>query len=85
MNHVFCILQSQIVKAMWTLELIKEINGLSVQKRLYVIEKTIHSIRKQEDINQMKKAANLLLSDYKTDEELTAFTNLDYADFYEAK
>ena len=70
---------------MRTLELIKEIKRLSVQKRIYVIEKTIHSIRKQEDTNQMSKAANLLLSDYKTDTELTAFTNLDYEDFYEAK
>jgi hypothetical protein len=65
--------------------LIKEINRLSVQNRLYVIEKTIHSIRKQEDINQMSNAAHLLLSDYKTDTEQTAFTNIDYADFYKAK
>jgi hypothetical protein len=33
----------------------------------------------------MSKAASLLLLDYKTDKELTAFTNLDYEDFYEAK
>jgi len=39
----------------------------------------------QEDSNQMSKAANLLMSDYKTDKELTAFTNLDYEDFYEAR
>ena len=70
---------------MRTLELIKEIKRLSVQKRIYVIEKTIHSIRKQEDTNLMKKAANMLLLDYKTDSELTAFNNIDYDDFYEAK
>ena len=70
---------------MRTLELIKEIRRLPVQKQIYVIEKTIHSIRKQEDTNQMSKAANLLLSDYNSDRELTAFTNLDYADFYEAR
>ena len=70
---------------MRTLELIKEIKRLSVQKRIYVIEKTIHSIRKQEDTSLMKKAANLLLLDYKTDRELTAFNNIDYDDFYEAK
>ena len=85
MTHVFCILQSQIVKAMRTLELIQEIKRLSIQKRLYVIEKTIHSIRKQEYFNQMSKAAHLHLSDYKTDTDLTAFTNLNYEDFYEAK
>jgi len=70
---------------MRTLELIKEIQRLPMQKRIYVIEKTIHSIRMQKDTNQMGKAANLLLPDYKSDKELTAFTNLDYEDFYEAK
>ena len=70
---------------MRTLELIKEIQRLPVQKRIYVIEKTIHSIRTHDDTNQMSKAANLLLIDYKSDKELTAFTNLDYADFYETK
>lgn len=63
---------------MRTLELIKEIKRLPVEKRIYVLEKTIHSIRKQEDTNQMSQAANLLLIDYKTDRELTAFANLDY-------
>jgi len=70
---------------MRTLDLIKEIKRLSLQKQIYVIEKTIHSIRRQEDSNQMSEAANLLMSDYKTDKELTAFTNLDYEDFYEAR
>ena len=70
---------------MRTLDLIKEIKRLPLQKQIYVIEKTIHSIRMQEDSNQMSKAANLLMSDYKTDKELTAFTNLDYEEFYEAR
>lgn len=58
---------------------------MPVQKRIYVIEKTIHSIRKQEDANLLKKAADSLLVDYKSDTELTAFTNIDFEDFYEAK
>jgi hypothetical protein len=70
---------------MRTTELIKEIQRLPLQKRIYVIERTIHTIRKQEDNNQLSKAASALLIDYKTDSDLTAFTNLDYADFYEAK
>jgi hypothetical protein len=70
---------------MKTSELIKEIERLPVQKRILVIEKTIHTLRKQEDNNQMVKAANLLLSDYKTDSELTALTKLDFEDFYEAR
>lgn len=70
---------------MRTSEIIREIQRLPVQKRIYVIEKTIHSIRKQEDANLLKKAADSLLVDYKSDKELTAFTNIDFEDFYEAK
>lgn len=50
-----------------------------------MVEKTIHSIRTHQDKNLMKKAAEALFSEYKTDSELMAFTNLDYVDFYEAK
>jgi hypothetical protein len=70
---------------MRTNELIKEIERMPVQKRIYLIEKTIHSIRKKSDSDQMKKAVNFLLMDYKSDKELTAFTNLDFEDFYETR
>ena len=70
---------------MRTNEIIKEIKRLPIQKRIYIIEKTIHSLRKQEDPNQMKKAADILYTDYKSDKELTAFTNLDFEDFYETR
>lgn len=39
----------------------------------------------QEDTDELKKAAETLYDDYKSDKELTAFTNLDFEDFYEAK
>lgn len=68
-----------------TNEIIREIQRLPISKRIYVIEKTIHSIRSQEDKNAMKKAADALYVDYMTDNELTAFTNLDFDDFYETK
>ena len=70
---------------MRTNEIIKEIQRLPVHKRIYVIEKTIHSIRKQEDKNELKKAADNLLIDYESDKELTAFTNIDFEDIYEAR
>ena len=34
---------------------------------------------------RMKKAAAVLFSDYKSDKELTAFINIDFVDFYEAR
>jgi hypothetical protein len=70
---------------MRTSELIREIRKLPLSKRIYVIEKAIHSIREQEEKKQMKKAVDLLLDDYKNDKELVEFTNLDFEDFYEAK
>ena len=62
---------------MRTSDIIKEIQRLPIQKRIFVIEKTIHSLRKEEDTNQLKRAADNLYSDYKSDKELIAFSNLD--------
>ncbi len=70
---------------MKTNELIREIQRLPISKRIYVVEKTIHSIRAQEDKDQIKKAAEVLCADYKSDKELTVFTNLDFEEFYEAR
>ena len=60
---------------MRTIEIIKEIKRLPILKRIYVIEKAIQSIRKQEDTNQMGKAANTLYTDYESNEELIAFND----------
>ena len=70
---------------MRTNELIREIRRLPLSKRIYVIEKAIHSMREQEEKKQIKKAVDLLLDDYNNDENLIAFTNLDFEEFYEAK
>ena len=70
---------------MGTSEIIKEINRLPISERIYVVEKTIHSIRTSKDKNQMKNAVNELYAEYKSNKELTIFTNLDLEAFYEAK
>ncbi len=67
---------------MKTSELIKEIERLPIRKRIYVIQRTIHSIAKQEDTSTMTNAVSALLEDYITDKELTAFTKLDFESFY---
>lgn len=69
---------------MRTDELIKEIQKLPIQKRIYVIEKSLHSLRKKEEKREIN-AAELLWSDYTSDKELTAFANIDFEDFYETK
>lgn len=70
---------------MRTNEILKEIKRLPVRKRIYLIEKAIHSIREQEEKDQMKKAVDKLYSDYKNDKELTTFTDIDFEDFYETR
>jgi len=68
-----------------TKEIIQEIQKLPVSKRIYVIERSMHLIRKQEEENQLKRAADELYKDYLTDKELTSFTNLDLESFYETR
>ena len=70
---------------MRTNEILKEIKRLPVQKRILVIEKAIHSIREQEEKDQINQAVDTLYDDYKNDKELTAFTNIDFDDFYETR
>jgi len=40
---------------------------------------------KPEDEGQLSNAADQLYVDYISDKELTAFTNIDFEDFYEAR
>ncbi|MBN2806383.1 MAG: hypothetical protein JXR22_06965 [Prolixibacteraceae bacterium] len=70
---------------METSEIIKEIEKLPVSKRFLIIERTIQSIKRNEEITKMETAASALLTDYESDYELTSFTGIDLDEFYEAK
>lgn len=70
---------------MLIIELMQEIKRLPLTKRFYVLEETIKSIKKEEMQQQLELAANELYDDYKNDKELTAFTSLDFENFYETK
>ncbi len=70
---------------MQTVDIIQEIQRLSLANRFYVVEETLKSIKKEEMRHQMELAANELYDDYVNDKELTAFTALDFEHFYEAK
>jgi hypothetical protein len=72
------------LSTMNTNDLIQELQRLPVQERMYVTEKLLHSIRTQVNHNQMQEGAEALYQDYKNDRELTAFTNIDLDNFYEA-
>jgi hypothetical protein len=76
MNY-FCIMETR--------EIIRAIRKLPINKRMIIIERTIKTIRESDTRKKMEKAVDLLLNDYKNDKELTAFCNLDYENFYEAR
>ncbi len=65
---------------MEAVKIINEIQRLPIAQRIYIVEKTMSLLRKQEESNSMSIAAEALLNDYTADKELTAFTNLDFGD-----
>lgn len=70
---------------METREIIRAIRKLPVSKRILIVEKTLKTIRENETRKRMVKATESLFEDYKNDKELTAFTQLDYEEFYETR
>jgi hypothetical protein len=70
---------------MQTVDLIKAIDRLPLDKRFFIVEHTLKSIKKEEFSSKMLHAADALYKDYASDKELTAFTALDLDHFYEAK
>lgn len=70
---------------MEAVQIIKEIQRLTLVNKLYVVEETIKTIKQEEVNNQMDLAVKSLYDDYTNDKELTSFTALDFQDFYEAK
>ena len=70
---------------METKDIIEQIEKLPVQKRMLIIEQTLKSIREREMKGRMSKAVNELQEEYKTNNELTAFTDIDFDKFYETR
>ncbi|MFZ4402405.1 MAG: hypothetical protein ACOYO1_20430 [Bacteroidales bacterium] len=70
---------------MQTINIIQEIQRLPLDKKYWIIEETIKSIKQDELNYKMEKAVNELYNDYVSDNELTAFSSLDFENFYETK
>jgi len=70
---------------METNEIIEQIRNMPLSQRIYVLEKALQSIREEEGDSKVKDAAEALYPEYSTDKELTAFTDLDFEDFYETR
>ena len=66
-------------------QIIKEIERLPLNKRMIIVERTIKSIRENENKSKLKIGADALLIDYVNDTELTIFTDIDFENFYETR
>ena len=71
--------------SMSTSDILKEIHLLPLNERLFIIERAIKELLQYNYQQQMTIAAEALENEYKTNSDLTAFSNLDWEDFYEAK
>lgn len=70
---------------METKVILDEINKLPIEDKMYVVERTIKSIREIETKEKMTKAVSELMEEYKSNKELTAFTEIDFENFYETR
>jgi hypothetical protein len=70
---------------METQKILEQINKLPVEHKMLIIEQTIRSIREKEIKEKMNTAVSELLHEYRTNKELTVFTNIDFENFYESR
>lgn len=64
--------------------IIRELERLPLTDKLFVIERTLKSIRTEKE-KSLKVAVDTLYNDYKSGKELTVFTQLDTEPFYETR
>ena len=70
---------------MGTKEILKEIKKLPVSERMLIVEKVLKNIREGAAKKNLEEAADALLEDYRSDKELTAFSSIEFEQFYEAR
>lgn len=69
---------------MTTANIIRELDKLPLSDKLLVIEQTLKSLRIEKE-KKLKSAVSNLYNDYKTNGELTVFTQLGKESFYETR
>ncbi len=70
---------------METQKILEQIGKLPVEEKMLIIEQTIKSIREKEAKGKMINAVAELEEEYKTNKELTVFTDIDFENFYETR
>lgn len=70
---------------MSTTQLLETIQKLPIQQQFLLAEKIIQHIRKKQELHELSLAAEELADEYHTDNELIAFQDIDFEDFYETR
>jgi hypothetical protein len=64
-----------------TANILDEIREMPAERRMWLAEQIIHSVREEEQNQSLEKAVAAVADDYKNDQELTVFTALDAEGF----
>jgi hypothetical protein len=70
---------------MSTSDILKEMQSLPLSERLFIIETALKNLLRFHYEQQLTIAAEAPENEYKSNPDLTAFTTLDWEDFYEAR
>ncbi|NCQ19317.1 MAG: hypothetical protein GW805_13435 [Ignavibacteria bacterium] len=70
---------------METKSILLEIERLPVEEKMLIVERTIKAIREKELREKMTGAVAELEEEYRKNSELTAFTGIDFENFYETR
>lgn len=63
---------------METKALLEQIDKLSIEDKMLVLEKTLKSIREKEIKEKMTRAVSEMEMEYRSNKELTVFTGIDF-------
>ena len=66
-------------------EIYRAIQTLPVTQRIWIIQQTLRKLKQQQLKKELEQAVDMVMEDYQTDKELTAFTDIDFEDFYEPR
>jgi len=66
-------------------EILNEINLLPPKDNIWLIKQVLKSIQDTNSRNELMNAADTMADEYRTNKDLTAFADIDFENFYEAR
>jgi hypothetical protein len=66
-------------------EILNEINLLPPKEKICLIQQALKSLQDTTAKNELTLAADAMKEEYRTNKDLTAFSDIDFENFYEAR